>query len=85
MRSDLNATTCHHYFLSLAGADYNATTVVLTFMSGDGPGTSLNVSIAIEDDNLVEGETPETIRVGLLVAGSSQGNGTVGIIDNDGK
>ena len=85
MRSDPNITTRHHNFFPLAGDDYNATTVVLTFLSGDGPGTTLNASIPIEDDNLVEGPTPETINVDLLVGGSSADNGTIGIFDNDSK
>ena len=54
-------------------------------MPGDGPGTTLDASITIVDDSLVEGPIPETIHVELLVAGSSQDNGTVRIIDNDGK
>ena len=84
MRSDPNITAHHLNFLTLAGADYTATTVVLTFMSGDGPGTTLDASIPIVDDSLVEGPIQETISVELLVGGSSE-TGTVRITDNDGK
>ena len=84
MMSDPNITTHHHNFLSLAGADYTATTVVLTFMPGDGPGTTLDASIPILEDTLVEGPTQETISVQLIAVGSSE-NGTVRITDNDGK
>ena len=85
MRSDPNITTHHHNFLSLVGADYTATTVVLTFMPGDGPGTTLDASIPIVDDSLVEGPIQETISVECLFGGSSQDTGTVRITDNDGK
>ena len=83
MKSDLHITTCicHH---TLVGDDYTATTVVVTFMSGDGPGATLNVSIPIVDDSLVEGPVPESFIVELVVGGSSD-NGTVRIFDNDGK
>ena len=81
MKSDPNITILHH---TLAGDDYNATTAVLTFMSGDGPGATLNVSIPILDDSLVEGPAPESFIVELLADGSSD-NGTVRIFDNDGK
>ena len=83
MKSDLHITTCicHH---TLVGDDYTATTVVVTFMSGDGPGATLNVSIPIVDDSLVEGQVPESFIVELVVGGSSD-NGTVRIFDNDGK
>ena len=84
MMSDPNITTHHHNFLSLAGADYTATTVVLTFMPGDGPGTTLDASIPILEDNLVEGPIQETISVELIAVGSSE-TGTVRITDNDGK
>ena len=84
-RSDHNITTHHHNFLPLVGDDYTATTVVLTFMPGDGPGTTLDASIPIVDDSLVEGETPETIHVELIVGGNSEDNGAVRIFDNDGK
>ena len=84
MRSDPNITAHHLNFLSLAGADYTATTVVLTFMPGDGPGTTLDASIPIVDDSLVEGPIPETISVELMAVGSSE-TGTVRITDNDGK
>ena len=82
--SNPNITTHHHNFLSLAGADYTATTVVLTFMPGDGPGTTLDASIPILEDTLVEGPIPETISVELIAVGSSE-TGTVRITDNDGK
>ena len=84
MRSDPNITAHHLIFLSLAGADYTATTVVLTFLSGDGPGTTLDASIPIVDDSLVEGPIQETISVELMAVGSSQ-TGTARITDNDGK
>ena len=84
MMSDPNITACHHNFLSLAGADYTATTVVLTFMPGDGLGTTLDASIPIVDDNLVEGPIQETISVELIAVGSSE-TGIVRITDNDGK
>ena len=84
MRSDPNITAHHLNFLSLAGADYTATTVVLTFMPGDGPGTTLDASIPIVDDGLVEGPIPETISVDLMAVGSSE-TGTVRITDNDGR
>ena len=53
-------------------------------MPGDGPGTTLDASIPIVDDSLVEGPIPETISVELIAVGSSQ-TGTARITDNDGK
>ena len=79
----MHNTSLHVISISyLEGADYIATTLVLTFMSGDEPGTTLDASIPILNDNLVERFTPETINVELLVGGSSQENGTVRIFDH---
>ena len=53
-------------------------------MPGDGPETTLDASIPIVDDSLVEGPIQETVIVELMAVGSSE-TGTVRITDNDGK
>ena len=77
--------TRHLNFLPLAGDDYIATSVVLTFMSGDLEGETQNVNIPIVDDNLVE--RPEVFDVQLLVPGTTPpaDTGSIAIFDNDGK
>ena len=83
--SDSNITTCHHNCLTLAGADYTATTFVLTFLSGSVEGATQNVNIPINNDNLVE--TPEVFDVQLLVPGTTPpaDTGSIAILDDDGK
>ena len=83
--SDPNITTRHLNFLPLAGDDYIATTVVLTFMSGDMEGETRNVNIPIVDDILVE--NTEVFDVELLVPGTAPpaATATIAIFDNDGK
>ena len=83
--SDPNITTHHLNFLPLAGDDYIATTVVLTFMSGDMEGETRNVNIPIVDDILVE--NTEVFDVELLVPGTAPpaATATIAIFDNDGK
>ena len=83
--SDSNITTCHHNSPTLAGADYTATTFVLTFLSGDMEGASQNVNIPINNDNLVE--RTEVFDVQLLVPGTTPpaDTGSIAIIDDDGK
>ena len=84
--SDSNITTCHHNSFTLAGADYTATTFVLTFLSGSVEGATQNVNIPINNDNLVE-NTQEAFDVQLLVPGTTPpaGTGSIAIIDDDGK
>ena len=82
--SDPNITTCHLNSLTLAGVDYTATSVVLTFLSGSVLGATQNVNISINDDNLVE--RPEVFEVQLLVPGTTMlVTASIGIFDNDGK
>ena len=83
--SDPNITTCHLNSLTLAGADYTATTFVLTFLSGSVEGATQNVNIPINDDNLVE--RTEVFDVQLLVPGTTPPaeTATIAIFDNDGK
>ena len=68
---------------SIAGDDYNATTVVLTFMSGAMERETQTVNIPVVDDNLVE--RPEGLNVELVVGGMLADSDTIGIFDNDGK
>ena len=81
--SDPNITTCHLNSLTLAGVDYTATSVVLTFLSGSVEGATQNVNIPINNDNLVE--TPEVFDVQLLVPGTTPPaeTTTIVIFDND--
>ena len=71
--------------LTLEGDDYTATSVVLTFMSGDMDGARQSVNIPIINDNLVE--RPEVFDVRLLVPGTTTPTltGTIVIIDDDSK
>ena len=68
---------------SIAGDDYNATTVVLTFMSGAMERETQTVNIPVVDDNLVE--RTEGLNVELVVGGMSADSDSFGIFDNDGK
>jgi len=68
---------------AIAGSDYTATSGTLSFAPGE---TSKVISVAIVDDSLYEGATPETFQLNL----SSPANATLGtsaatgsIVDND--
>ena len=67
---------------TLEGNDYTPTTVVLTFIAGDGPGTTLNFSIPIVDDSLVEERENFNVE---LSSGEFSDTATFQITDNDGE
>ena len=76
----------------LAGPDYTATTVTLTFGSGTTAGTTQTVIVTIIDDDEVEEDEIINIRIfGLSVStehaviSATAGNGTITIINSDGK
>ncbi|MCX2576362.1 Calx-beta domain-containing protein, partial [Pedobacter sandarakinus] len=69
-----------------AGADYTAATGTLNFPAGSLAGTSLNFTVPINDDNLVEGAenftaTLNNVTGGIVTIGTA--TATVTITDND--
>jgi YD repeat-containing protein len=67
---------------AIAGADYTATSGTLTFAAGE---TSKTVTVAILDDNIYEGSTPETFLLNLSSPTNATlgANGTGSIVDGE--
>ena len=69
--------------------DFSPNTCTLVFPAGSGPGTTMDCTFAINDDNLVEDsediDVLATITSGMASFALGQDIGTINIIDNDGK
>ncbi len=82
----------HNTVSVLAGADYTATTAILTFESGATDGSTRTANVPIIDDGVVEGNETLNIRIFELsvttdnvIISATAGNGIITIINDDGK
>ncbi len=77
--------------LTIASSDFTPNTCTLVFPAGSGPGTAMDCTFAINDDNEVE-STIETINLvasedsgGVASFAPGRSTATINIVDNDGK
>jgi hypothetical protein len=72
-------------FAALAGSDYTAVSMNFTFASGSPAGAQMCLTVAINDDNIIEVDETFTVILSLLSSGMEMGRTTVTIKHDEGQ